>query len=163
MLKVEKIKVEGLKITFQLKKEETMPEKILAVDDEPDMLKLLSMIIREKTPYEIVTTNNPFEAMEMVKKGGFEIVIADLKMPGLDGVELLESIKQVDKDTAVIIITAYGTAESADEAMHKGAFDFITKPFRKEQILYTIDRAVKWVNLQKENRMLKERLKKVEG
>lgn len=140
-----------------------MPEKILAVDDEPDMLKLLSMIIEEKTPYEIVTTNNPLEALEIVRQGGFDIVIADLKMPGLDGIELLESIKQVDEDIPVIIITAYGTVESAAETMHKGAFDFITKPFRKEQILYTIDRAFKWVKLQKENRMLKEQLKKGEG
>lgn len=136
-----------------------MPERILAVDDEPDMLKLLSMIIREKTPYETVTTNNPLEALELTKQGGFDLVIADLKMPGLDGIELLEAIKQVDEDIPVIIITAYGTVESAAETMHKGAFDFITKPFRKEQILYTIDKALKWVKLQKENKMLKERLK----
>jgi DNA-binding NtrC family response regulator len=138
-----------------------MPEKILAVDDEPDMLKLLSMIIREKTPYEITATNNPIEAIELSKQGGFDLVIADLKMPGLDGVELLEGIKSIDEDIPVIIITAYGTIESATEAMHKGAFDFITKPFRKEQILYAIDKALKWLRLQRENKMLKEQLKKV--
>jgi DNA-binding NtrC family response regulator len=140
-----------------------MPEKILAVDDEPDMLKLLSMIIREKMPYEIVTTNNPLEAVEIAKQGGFDLVIADLKMPGLDGIELLESIKRFDEDIPVIIITAYGTIESATETMHKGAFDFITKPFRKEQILYTIEKALKWLRLQRENKMLRERLKKVDG
>lgn len=140
-----------------------MPEKILAVDDEPDMLKLLSMIIREKTPYEITTTNNPIEALELAKKGGFDLVIADLKMPGLDGVELLEGIKRIDEDIPVIIITAYGTIESATETMHKGAFDFITKPFRKEQILYTIEKAFKWLRLQRENKMLKEELKKVKS
>ncbi len=140
-----------------------MSEKILAVDDEPDMLKLLSMIVREKTPYEIVTTNNPLEAFELTKQGGFDIVIADLKMPGLDGVELLEAIRGINEDTPVIIITAYSSAESATEAMQKGAFDFITKPFRKEQILYTIDRALKWAKLQNENRMLKEKLKGAEG
>ena len=140
-----------------------MPEKILAVDDEPDMLKLLSMIIREKTPYEITTTNNPMEALELAKKGGFDLVIADLKMPGLDGVELLEGIRRIDEDIPVIIITAYGTIESATEAMHKGAFDFITKPFRKEQILYTIEKAFKWLRLQRENKMLKERLKRVDS
>lgn len=138
-----------------------MSEKILAVDDEPDMLKLLSMIIREKTPYDIITTNNPLEAVELAKQGGFDIVIADLKMPGLDGIELLESIKRFDEDIPVIIVTAYGTIESATETMHKGAFDFITKPFRKEQILYTIDKALKWLRLQRENKMLKERLKTV--
>jgi len=140
-----------------------MPEKLLIVDDEPDMLKLLSMIIKEKTPYEAVTTNNPLEALELARQGGFELVIADLKMPGLDGVELLEAIKRVDEDIPVIIITAYGTVESAMEIMQKGGFDFITKPFKKEQILYTIDKALKWVNLQKENRMLKEQLKKSIG
>ena len=140
-----------------------MPEKILAVDDEPDMLKLLSMIIREKTPYEITTTNNPMEALELAKKAGFDLVIADLKMPGLDGVELLEGIRRIDEDIPVIIITAYGTIESATETMHKGAFDFITKPFRKEQILYTIEKAFKWLRLQRENKMLKERLKRVDS
>jgi DNA-binding NtrC family response regulator len=138
-----------------------MTEKLLIVDDEPDMLKLLSMIIKEKTPYEAVTTNNPLEALELARQGGFDLVIADLKMPGLDGMELLEAIKQANEDIPVIIITAYGTVESAMEIMQKGGFDFITKPFKKEQILYTIDKALKWVNLQKENKMLKEQLKKL--
>ncbi len=137
-----------------------MPEKLLIVDDEPDMLKLLSMIIVEKTPYEVTTTNNPLEALEFAKKGGFDLVISDLKMPGLDGIELIEAVKNIDEDIPIIIITAYGTVESAMEAIQKGGFDFITKPFRKEQILFTIDRALKWLKLQRENKMLKEQLKK---
>jgi len=137
-----------------------MPEKILIVDDEPDMLKLLSMIIREKTPYETATTNNPLEALEMAKQGGIDLVITDLKMPGLDGMDLLDAIKRTNEDMPVIVITAYGTVESALETMRKGGFDYITKPFKKEQILYTIDKALKFVRLKKENEMLKERLKK---
>ncbi len=140
-----------------------MPEKLLIVDDEPDMLKLLSMIIREKTPYGVTTTNNPLEALDFVKKGGFDIVIADLKMPGLDGIELLDAVKRVDQDIPVIIITAYGTVESAAETIEKGGFDFITKPFRKEQILMTIDKALKWLKLQRENKMLKDQLKSKGG
>ena len=124
-----------------------MAEKILIVDDEPDMLKLLSMILKEKTPYEITTTNNPLEALDLAKKGGFDLVLSDLKMPGLDGIELIEAVKQVDVDLPIIIITAYGTVESATEAIQKGGFDFITKPFRKEQILFTIDKALKWLKL----------------
>ena len=139
-----------------------MPEKILIVDDEPDMLKLLSMIIKEKTPYEVTTTNNPLEALELAKKGGFDLVITDLKMPGLDGMELLDAIKRVDEDIPLIIITAYGTVEAAAEAMQKGGFDFITKPFRKEHILFSIERAMKWLKVQRENKMLKEQLKKQE-
>ncbi len=136
-----------------------MAEKILIVDDEPDMLRLLSMIIKEKTPYEVTTTNNPLEALELAKKG-VDLLIADLKMPGLNGIELLESVKRFDEDIPTIIITAYGTVEAAVETMQKGAFDFITKPFRKEQILFTIERALKWVRLQRENKMLREQLKK---
>ena len=137
-----------------------MAEKILIVDDEPDMLRLLSMIIKEKTSYEVATTNNPLEALEMAKKGGFDLLVADLKMPGLNGIELLESVRRFDEDIPTIIITAYATVEAAVETMQKGAFDFMTKPFRKEQILFTIERALKWVRLQRENKMLREQLKK---
>jgi DNA-binding NtrC family response regulator len=136
-----------------------MAEKLLIVDDEPDMLKLLGMIIRDKTPYETITTNNPAEALDLVKKGGYDLVITDLKMPGLDGVEMLEAVKKLDADIPVIIMTAYGTVETAEEALSKGAFDFITKPFRKEQILFTIEKALKWLRLQRENQKLKEQIK----
>jgi len=135
-------------------------KKILIVDDELDMLKLLSMIIKEKTPYEVTTTNNPLEAVELAKQGGVDLVLTDLKMPGLDGIEVLDAIKKDDPDRPVIFITAYATVESATEAIQKGGFDFITKPFRKEQILFTIDRAMKWIAMQEENKMLKEQLKK---
>jgi DNA-binding NtrC family response regulator len=136
-----------------------MSEKILIVDDEPDMLKLLSMILRSKTPYEITTTNNPVEALELTKQGGYDLLITDLKMPGLEGIELLDAVKKVDEDIPVIVMTAYGSVESATETLAKGGFDFITKPFRKEQILVTIDKALKWLKVQRENRMLREQLK----
>jgi DNA-binding NtrC family response regulator len=139
-----------------------MAEKILIVDDEPDMLKLLSMMLRDKTGYQIATTNNPLEAVELAKQGGYALVITDLKMPGLDGIELLDAIKKEDPDIPVIFITAYATVESATEAIQKGGFDFISKPFRKEQLLFTIDRAMKWIKMQQENKMLKEQLKKSE-
>lgn len=137
-----------------------MPAMILVVDDEPDMLKLLSMIIREKSPHMITTTNNPLEALEIVKQGSIDLVIADLKMPGLDGSELLDAIKNVDRDLPVVIMTAFATEEAAAETLQKGGFDFIIKPFRKEQILTTIERAIAWSNMQRENRALKERLEK---
>ncbi len=137
-----------------------MPEKILIVDDEPDMLVLLSMIIKSRTPYEVITTSNPLEAMEWIKKGGYDLVITDLKMPDVDGMEILRAIRSYDTDIPVIIITAYGTVESAIEAMSKNAFDLITKPFRKEQILFTIDKAIKWLRIVRENRKLREQLEK---
>jgi len=137
-----------------------MPEKLLIVDDEPDMLRLLQMIVREKTPYEVTTTNNPLEALGLARGGGFDLLITDLKMPGLDGIELLNTIREFDADIPIIIITAFATAEAADAAMEKNAFDFITKPFRKEQILFTIEKAIKWLRTQRENKMLRESLGK---
>ncbi len=137
-----------------------MPERILIVDDEPDMLVLLSMIIKGRTEYEVVTTSNPVEALQWIKKDGFDLVITDLKMPGVDGMAILKGIRDRNSDIPVIMITAYGTIESATEAMSEDAFDFITKPFRKEQILFTIDKALKWLRTIRENKMLKEKIEK---
>ncbi len=88
-------------------------------------------------------------------------MITDLRMPDIDGIELIEMVKQVDDQLPFIIITAYGTIESAVEAMRKGAFDYITKPFRQEQILLTIEKVMKWRRLQKENIALKAELEKM--
>jgi len=135
-----------------------MAEKILIVENDPDMVTLLSMLIREKTPYKTEVTNNPLEAIEMVKKDGFSVVIAEMKMPVLDGIEFLEAVKHIAEDIPVIILSAYGDVESALEAMRKGAFDYMTKPFRKEQILFAIENALDSVRLKKENGRLKEQL-----
>jgi len=132
-------------------------EKILIVDDEIDMLALLKLIITEKTNYEVDTTNNPFEVMDLLKKGDYEVLIADLKMPGMDGIEVIEQSKNIDEYLPIIIITAYGSTESAEEAMHKGAYDYITKPFRKEHILITIHRAMEWRKMKREIHYLKKK------
>ena len=137
-----------------------MAEKILIVDDEMDMLELLELIITDRTDYEVVTTNTPLEVPELLKKDSFDLLITDLRMPDVDGIELIEMVKQIDDQLPFMIITAYGTIESAVEAMRKGAFDYITKPFRQEQILLTIEKVMKWRRLQKENVALKAELEK---
>ena len=81
-------------------------------------------------------------------------------MPGVGGMEILKTIRDYDSDVPVIIITAFGTIESATEAMSKDAFDFITKPFKKEQILFTIEKALKWLRTVRENRFLREQMEK---
>ena len=131
---------------------------ILAVDDELDMLALLKMIIEGYTDHQVTTTNNPMEAAEAVEKDAYDLLLTDLKMPGLDGMELLELAKKKDEDALVLVITAYGSLESAEEAMAKGAFDFITKPFRKEQILLAIDKAMRWRDLVRQNKEMRRRL-----
>ncbi len=138
-----------------------MAEKILIVDDEIDMLELLELIITDRTDYAVVTTNTPLEVPELLKKDSFDLLITDLRMPDIDGIELIEMVKQIDDQIPFIIITAYGTIESAVEAMRKGAFDYITKPFRQEQILLTIEKVMKWRRLQKENVALKAELERI--
>jgi len=133
-----------------------MAEQLLAVDDEPNMLRLLKTILMDKTGYEVTTTNNPLEVSKMLQEKHFDLVVTDLKMPLVDGMDLIDIIKKIDPQIPIIIITAYGTLETAEEAVQKGAYDFITKPFRKETILITIKRALEWKKMQKELAALKK-------
>lgn len=121
-----------------------MKYNILAVDDEPHMLRLLERIITEKTDYSITTTHNSLEVEEILKDREFDVIISDLKMPGKDGLEILRYASENKRDELVLIITAFGSLDSATEALSHGAFDYITKPFRKEQLIATIDRAMNW-------------------
>lgn len=132
-----------------------MTEKILVVDNEPEMLMLMSRLIRENTTYAVTLTNNPMEAVDIISKDHVSLVISEMKMPVLDGFELLEEIKQINRDIPVIITSAYGSFEHGLEAMSKGASDFIMKPFRKEQMLFSIEKALQMAELKKENRLLK--------
>jgi DNA-binding NtrC family response regulator len=131
---------------------------ILIVDDEISLLVLLERIITERTPYSVMTTASSIEAAKEVEERDFELLITDLKMPNLDGLDLLQRVKQLKKDMEVIIITAFGSAEVAVEAMKQGAYDYITKPFRKEQILITIDRAMRWRRLKSSVAELERRI-----
>jgi DNA-binding NtrC family response regulator len=119
-----------------------MKQQILAVDDEPHMLRLLERIISEKTAYGITTTSNSLEVAEILKNQTFDVIISDLKMPGKDGLDLLRHLRENNRDELVLIITAFGSLDSATEALSQGAFGYITKPFKKEQIIETLDRAM---------------------
>ena len=135
-----------------------MRGKILIVDDEKDMLALLRRIVTEKTEYEVVTESDPLKAIGLLERETFKLVITDLKMPKVDGIAVLEEVKRIQSSAAVVIMTAYATIETAVEATRKGAFDYITKPFRKERILLTIRRALDWQTLRLENVALRRSL-----
>ena len=135
-----------------------MAENILIVDDELDMLELLELIITDRTDYRVITTSEPQMATQLMREQPVDLVITDLRMPEMDGLELIDKIKQWDDQIPFIIITAYGTMESALEALRQGALDYITKPFRREQILLTVEKAMKWRRLLKENQALKAEL-----
>lgn len=135
-----------------------MPQRILVIDDEPDMLMLLRIMIEENTDHEVETTNNPSEGIKLFSQKDYDLVITDLKMPGLDGIELFDEFQEIKPDIPMVMITAYGSIETADEAMKKGIADFITKPFRKDTILFTINRVLELARVRKENIELKKKL-----
>ncbi len=135
-----------------------MSGRILVVDDEKDMLTLLKRMITEDTDHAVVTETNPERAIALFKEDPFDLVITDLKMPKTGGIELLEAIKAMESEAAVVVITAFGTIETAVEAIRKGAYDYITKPFRRERILITVEKVMKWRDVILENRALREAL-----
>lgn len=140
-----------------------MDGKILIVDDEKDMLVLLKRIITEKTRHIVETEYDPLKVVELLKKQQFDIIITDLKMPKMDGIAILDMVKNIQPSAVVVIMTAYATIETAIEATRKGTFDYISKPFRKERILMTIDKAMEWQKLTQENRVLKKFLQQKKG
>jgi DNA-binding NtrC family response regulator len=116
--------------------------KILVVDDELNMRLVLKAMLN-KEGYEVVTAADGLEALEVLKKEGISVVATDLKMPRLDGMGLLSRIMEEDPSLPVIILTAYGTVANAVDALKKGAFDFITKPFEQDELKNVILKAVK--------------------
>ena len=132
-----------------------MAGKIVIVDDERDMLILLKRIISEGTDHEVFTFSNPLEALKWLKNNPVDLVFTDLKMPKMDGIQFLKAIKMARPRTCVIIVTAYATIETAVEAIKMGAYDYISKPFKRERILLMIDKALKWTDMVKENLALR--------
>lgn len=135
-----------------------MAGRILVVDDEKDMLVLLTRIITENTDHELLTYHEPLKAVEILGEEHFDVIITDLKMPKMNGIAFLDQVKKAQPSAVVIIMTAYATIETAIEATRKGAFDYISKPFRKERILLTIDKAMDWQALTRENTSLRKSL-----
>jgi len=133
-------------------------EKILIVDDEEGMRRLLSRIlIREG--YETIAVGSGEEALREVANDQFDLVITDIKMPGgMTGVELLHELKSFDPKLTILVITAYGTVESAVQALRAGAYDYITKPFETDEIRLTVAKAFERERLLAENRYLHEEL-----
>jgi len=121
-----------------------MSQEILAVDDELHMLRLLEQIIREKTAYDIDTTHNALEVPERLEENQYKLIITDLCMPGLTGLDILKLVQERGRSEEVIIITAFGALETATEAFRLGAYDYILKPFRKDRLLVSIERVMRF-------------------
>lgn len=115
-------------------------KKILVVDDEEVMRSLLCDVLGE-VGYKVVAVSSGEEAIEKIQQDQFSIAITDLKMPGMDGIEMLKKVKAINSDLCVIMITAYPSVESVIEVMREGAYDYIVKPFNVEEIKLVIRRA----------------------
>lgn len=132
-------------------------ETILIVDDEKNYLVVMEALLASEG-YEIVTAQNGFDAVRLVEESDLDLLITDMKMPGMSGMELLEAAKKIQPDLPVIMMTAYGTIEMAVEAMKKHAYDYITKPFENEQLKLTVKKALENNRLIKQNRFLAKAL-----
>jgi DNA-binding NtrC family response regulator len=132
--------------------------RILIVEDEQDMLLGLQKIL-SKQGHNVEIAETGSIGLNKVEESFFDIVITDLKMPGVDGIELLRKVKEDYSDTVVIVITGYGTIKNAVEAMKLGAYEYITKPFDSEHIKMVVQKALKQIALTDENKYLKQQIK----
>jgi two-component system NtrC family response regulator len=137
-------------------------DTILVVDDEINYLTVMETLLNE-AGYEVLTAGSAIEAVKIAGASDLDLVLTDMKMPKMSGIELLDELQRLYPDLPVIIMTAYGTVEKAVMAMKKGAFDYILKPFKNEEILVTIAKALEHRHLILKNRLLNQELDKKYG
>jgi two-component system NtrC family response regulator len=130
-------------------------ETILIVDDEKNYLTILSALLEDEG-FEVLTAPGGSEALEVHKSSDLDLILTDMKMPKMDGIELLENIKANDPDLPVIMMTAHGTVDKAVEAMQKGAYTYVLKPFDNERLIIYVKKATSMYQVVKENRRLRD-------
>lgn len=133
-------------------------KRILVIDDDKSLSRVIGYQL-ENSGYDVKVVNRGSEGLDLFKNRTFDIVVTDIQMPDLSGIDVLEEIRKVDRNMVVILITAYGSIDNALEACRLGADDYLTKPFGQEQLLFVIEKAVRLRELQKENTQLKNELK----
>jgi DNA-binding NtrC family response regulator len=136
--------------------------KLLIVDDERIALKNLEYVMK-KEGYEVTGTQSGQNALKLLEEQSFEVVLTDLKMEKVDGMQILRRCNELYPETEVIMITGYATLESAVEAMKQGAFYYIAKPFKLEEVRQVVREAAEKVRLKKENKQLREQIEQYEG
>jgi len=130
---------------------------IFVIDDEERMCEVLRIILEEEG-HEVVTFNNPIEAIRKLKKRCCDLVITDIRMPQMDGMDVLRTVREIDHNLPIIIITAYGTVKQAVSAIKEHAYDYILKPFEMDEIKVVVSKALQMHKLVKENEFLRAEL-----
>lgn len=136
--------------------------KILVVDDEKIAVKNLEHILK-KEGYDVIGTSSGINALKLLDEQKFDVILTDLRMEKVDGLQILEKCRNDHPDSEVILITGYATLESAVDAMKKGAFHYIAKPFKLDLVRNIIKEAVEKVKLKKENKELREQIESFQG
>ena len=134
-------------------------KKILVVDDEESMRHMLSLILKREG-YEVQAIGKGSEALHLVDSQMFDFILSDVVMPEMDGLALLQALKEKKIEATVIMMSAYGNLETAVEAMKRGAYDYISKPFKPDEILLTLRKAEERENLRKENLRLRQEVQR---
>jgi len=134
-------------------------EKILLIDDSPDILTHLSEYLKNEG-YEVEASTDGEKAISMIERKCYDIILTDLMMPNIDGMEVLKYVTQHSRESICMILTGYGTIKNAVEAVKLGAFDYLTKPIKMDEILITLKRALEFRDLKRENQNLRNQLKK---
>jgi DNA-binding NtrC family response regulator len=134
-------------------------EKILVIDDSPEIVSLFSEYFRGEG-YEVDTAEDGAKGIASIEGNFYDLILTDLKMPGIDGMEVLKYITEHSPDSICILLTGYGTVKSAVEAIKLGAFDYLTKPVKMDEISVTIQRAFEYRDLKRENIHLRSQLKR---
>lgn len=135
--------------------------RVLIIDDEKNMGHMLRTLLN-KAGYETETAPDGIRGLEMIETGGFDFVLCDLRMPKMDGMTLLKECRERYPEKTFIMMSAYGTMETAVEAMKIGAYDYISKPFKKDEVLLTLRKAEERERLKEENTRLQDRLRRIE-
>jgi len=135
---------------------------VLVVDDDGAALESIQEIL-QREEYQVVAARSAEEALERLRTDDFGVVLTDLRMPGMDGMDLLRTIKALRPETEVVIMTAFGTIERAVEAMREGAYDFVTKPLKRPLLVRSVGRALEKASLQAENQQLRAELDAISG
>ncbi|TGU70676.1 sigma-54-dependent Fis family transcriptional regulator [Geomonas terrae] len=132
-------------------------KRVMLVDNEEGLCRMMEAVLSDNG-YQVSAFTRSFEAAESFQAGQWDLLVTDIKMPGMDGLELLQKVKQKDPAIPVIMVTAYATVEMSIQALRKGAYDMLTKPFEPEELLYRVKNALQHTRLMEENRELREEL-----
>jgi two-component system response regulator AtoC len=136
-----------------------IPKRVLIVDDEENFRHMLSVILK-KEGYDVEAASNGEEALQRMSLAPFDQILCDIRMPKMDGIEFLNEVKKVGVDATIIMMSAYGTVDIAIEAIKLGAYDYISKPFKPDEIILTLKKAEERERLRKENELLRKEVKK---